>query len=62
MMVVSRGGPILNIVYDYSFDELLGLYREAIDPETQDLVYDTQGETDYPIKMAQKLSVNNNLT
>ena len=36
MMVVSRGGPIPNIVYDYSFDELFGLYRKAIDPEMQD--------------------------
>ena len=35
MMAVDRGGPIPNDVYDYSFDELFGLYRKAIYPEKQ---------------------------
>ena len=38
MMVVDRVGPIPNNVYDYSFQELSGLYRKAIDPEMQELV------------------------
>ena len=37
MMIVDRGGPIPNDVYDYNFDELFGLYRTAIDPEMQEL-------------------------
>ena len=38
MLVVDRGGPIRNDVYDYTFDELYLLYLKAIDPEMQDLV------------------------
>ena len=37
MMVADRGGPIPNNVYDYSFDEVFGLYRKAIDPGMQEL-------------------------
>ena len=37
MMVVVRGGVIPNNVYDYSFDELFGLYRKTIDPEMQEV-------------------------
>ena len=37
MMVVVRGGPIPNNVYEYNFDELCGLHRKAIDPEMRDL-------------------------
>ena len=37
MMVVDRGVPIPNNVHDYSFGELFGLYREAIDPEMREL-------------------------
>ena len=33
LLVVDRGGPIPNDVYGYSFDELLCLYRNAIDPK-----------------------------
>ena len=38
MLVVDRRGPIPNNVYEYSFDELFGLYRNAIDPGMQVLV------------------------
>ena len=38
MMVVNSGGPIANDVYDYSFDELFGFYRKAIDTEMQEFV------------------------
>ena len=38
MLVIERGGLIPNDVYDYTFDELYKLYREAIDLEIQDLV------------------------
>ena len=38
MLVVDSGGPIPDIVYDYGFEELFGLYRKAIDPERQDFV------------------------
>ena len=38
MLVIDRGGPIPNDVYDYSFDELFDLYRNAIVPEMQELV------------------------
>ena len=38
MMVVGRGGPIPNDVYEYSFGELFSMYRRAIDPEMQDFV------------------------
>ena len=38
MMVVGRGGPMPNDVYDCSFGELFGLYRKAIDPEMRELV------------------------
>ena len=34
-MVVDRGGPLRNNVYDYSFAELFNLYRKAIKPEIQ---------------------------
>ena len=37
MVVVDRGGLIPNGVYVYSFGELFGLYRKAIDPEMQEL-------------------------
>ena len=37
MMVVDRGGPIPNEVFDYSFNELFRLYRKATDPEMQEL-------------------------
>ena len=37
MIVFDRRCPIPNDVYDYSFDELFGLYRKAIDPEMQEL-------------------------
>ena len=37
-MVVDRGGPILNDVFDYTFDELYILYRKAMVPEMQDFV------------------------
>ena len=35
MVVVVRGGPKPNNVYDYTFGEVFGLYRKAIDPEMQ---------------------------
>ena len=38
MVVVGRGGPIPNDVYDYCFDELFGYYRKAIDLEMRELV------------------------
>ena len=37
MLIIDRGGSILNNVYDHSFDELFGLYRKAIDPEMKKL-------------------------
>ena len=40
-LVIDRGGPIPNDVYEYSFDEFFGLYCKAIDPELQDLVKST---------------------
>ena len=45
MTVFDRGGPIHNNVYDYTFNELYMLYREAIDPERQEFVEKTQGQT-----------------
>ena len=36
-VIVGRGGPIPNDVYDYSFAELFNLYQKAIDPAMQDL-------------------------
>ena len=39
IMVVEKVGPIHNDVYDYSVDELFGLYRKAIEPEMQDLAH-----------------------
>ena len=38
MLVVHRGGQILNDVYDNSFGELFGLHRKTTDPEMQDLI------------------------
>ena len=38
MVVVDRGGPIRNNVCEYSFGELFGLYRKAIDPQMQELI------------------------
>ena len=38
MLVIERGGLIPNDVYDYTFDELYKLYREAIDLEIKDLI------------------------
>ena len=38
MMVVDRGGPMPNDVYDYTFDKMFGLYRKTIDPEKQEIV------------------------
>ena len=38
MVVVDRGGPILNVVYDYKFAEIFNLYRKAMDPELRGLV------------------------
>ena len=38
MVVVDRGGPIPNNVYDYTFDELCMFYREATDTEMQEMV------------------------
>ena len=35
MTIVDRGSPIPDYVYDYSFGELFGLYRKAIDREMQ---------------------------
>ena len=37
MMVVDRRSPIHNNIYDYTFDELYGLYRKVMDPEMQAL-------------------------
>ena len=38
MLGVHTRGPLPHDVYGYTFDELLMLYRKAIDPEKQDLV------------------------
>ena len=38
IMVVDCGGPVPNIVNGYSFNELFGLYRKAIDLEMQEMV------------------------
>ena len=38
MMVVDTGGPVPNDVYDFSVEDLYGLYHEAIDPENQEMV------------------------
>ena len=38
MVVVDRGGPIPNDVYDYNFAKMYNLYRKAIDPEMRELV------------------------
>ena len=38
MVVVDRGVPIRNDVYDYGFGELFSLYRRAINPGMQELV------------------------
>ena len=38
MVIVDRGGPILNDVYDYNLAELFNLYRKTKDPELQRLV------------------------
>ena len=35
MVVVAKGGPIPDDVYDYTFAELFNLYRKAIDPKMQ---------------------------
>ena len=35
-MVVDRGGPIPNDVFEKNSDELFGLYRKTIDPEMQE--------------------------
>ena len=59
MLVVDRGGPIPNNVYDYTFDELYKLYREAIDPEMQDLVESTQRSRDYTIETIRKAKCKN---
>ena len=37
MLIIGRGGPIPNNVYDYCFNELFGLYRKAVDPEMLEL-------------------------
>ena len=37
MIVFNKRGPKPSNVYDYSSDELFGLYRKAIDPEMQEL-------------------------
>ena len=60
MVVVNRGGPIPNDVYDYTFDELYMLYRKAIDPEMQDLVAALRSRQIIPYKHVEKVSVNNN--
>ena len=56
MMFVDRGGPIPSAVYDFSFEDLFGLYRKSIDPEWQELVTLLR-MTDYPIKNEQKIQV-----
>ena len=38
MMAVDRGCPIPNVVYDYSFGDLFGSYRKAIDPEMREWI------------------------
>ena len=58
MMVVSRGGPIPNDVHDYSFDEMFGLYRKAIDPEIQQLVKSLRDRQNTPWKISRKAKSN----
>ena len=38
MVVVDRGGPIPNDVYDCSFAKMFGLYRNAKDPELKEVL------------------------
>ena len=38
MVVVDRGGPLFNDVYEYSFVKIFNLYRKATDPEMQGLL------------------------
>ena len=62
MTLVDRGGPIPNDVYDYSFAELINFYRKTIDPEMQEFVKALGDRPTNPLKKAEKLSVNKNLT
>ena len=48
MLIVYRGGPIPNNVYDYSFNELFGLYSKATDPEMQNLVKTLSDQEIFP--------------
>ena len=54
MLVVERGGPIPNNNYEYSFNELFGLYRKAIDPEMHDLIKTLRNREIIPLKQVQK--------
>ena len=58
MMIVGRGSPIPNNVYDYSFADLNNLYRKTIDPEMGELV-ESFKDRQIVSKKAEKLSVNN---
>ena len=62
MLVGHRGGPISNDVYDYSFGDLFGLYRKAIDPEMQEVTKFSRIEKISHEKQVEKLSVINTLT
>ena len=51
MLNVGRGGPIPDNVCDYSFGELIGLYRKAIDPKMQDLAKELRDRQIIPKKI-----------
>ena len=51
MTVVDGGGPIPKDVYEYSFHEVFGLYRKAIDPEMQDWVKSHRDRQIIPLKI-----------
>ena len=50
MTVVDKRGPKPNVVYEYTFGELFGLYRKAIDPEMQNFVKELRGRHIIPLK------------
>ena len=53
-VVVDRGGPIPNDIFDCSFAELYNLYRKAIDPEMRDLFKSLKNREIFPWKIGRK--------
>ena len=57
LLVVDRGGPIPNDVYDFTFEDFFMLHRKAIDPEKRHLVKALKERQVIPQNQVEALSV-----